>query len=39
MVPFFIQVLHILTKHLQSPGTITFVVPGNKSKKPRAKAN
>ena len=26
---FFIQVLHILAKHLLSPGTISFDMPGN----------
>ena len=29
----FIQVLHILTENLQSPGTITFGVTGNQPAK------
>ena len=30
---FFIQVLHILTKNVKSPGTISFSVPGNEPAK------
>ena len=30
---FLMQVLHTLTKNLQSPGIISFGVPGNKSAK------
>ena len=36
---FFIQVLHILTKNLQSPGTVSFTVPGNQPAKICPKAN
>ena len=36
---FFIQVLHILTKDLQSPGTTSFSVPGNQPAKISPKVN
>ena len=36
---FFIQVLHILTGNLQSPGTISFSVPGNQPAKICSKVN
>ena len=36
---FFIQVLHILTKNLQLPDTISFSVPGNQPAKTYPKVN
>ena len=36
---FFIQVIHILTKHLQSPGTISYILPGNELGKRSPKVN
>ena len=36
---FFMQVLHILTKNLQPPGTLFFSVPGNQPAKLCPKVN
>ena len=36
---FIIQVLHILTENLQSPGAVSFSVPGNQPAKSCSKVN